>query len=308
MAGSDQESEYQAGLAQAGLAENQQDEEGGDFVSAFAKGLAVIQAFGEDAPALAVAEVAHRTNFSRASARRLLITLETLGFAARLGEKKFVLTPKVLLLGNAYLSSMPMWRFAEPVLEKLVSELGETCSLSVLDGHEVVYVLRIPVRRVVMDRVSTVGSHLPAYCSSMGRLLLAMLPEAQRERFLREVVMTAYTDKTITDRKQLRAALDTVRKRGYAWVSDEMQENVKGLAVPVYDIHGQVSSALAVSISSDSVDSEAFIRKVLPDLSRAAMRLSASMSVHFSNPPDSRSRRTPRQHGGSDAGGRRRRS
>lgn len=249
-----------------------------DFIAAFGKGLAVIQAFSESTPALTLSGVAQRTGLTRATARRFLLTLESLGFAERLDGKLFVLTPRVLLLGHAYLSSMPMWRFAEPVLERLVEDIGETCSLSVLDGTEVVYVLRIPVHRV-LNRISTVGSRLPAYCTSMGRLLLSSLPEDKLDAYLAQTAFIGYTDKTVADPLALRRHLALVRRTGYAWVSGEMEEHINGLAVPVHDANGKVIAALNVSVRRPEVDAEAFLRRTLPTLRRAAQRLSNSMIV-----------------------------
>lgn len=250
-----------------------------DLISGFANGLKVIQAFSDEAPKLTLGDVARRTGLSRASARRLLLTLVSQGFAERIEQDRyFVLTPKVLLLGNAYLSSNPMWRFAEPVLEQLVRAIGETCSLSVLDGHDAVYVLRIPVRRV-QDRVSTVGSRLPAYCTSMGRMLLAMLPEPTLDRYLEEARLVPYNATTVVDKARLRGALETIREEGHAWVAGEVQEGVQGLAVPVFDAQGRAIAALTVSVNQPGMDGPAFIRRALPELKRAATRLSSSMAT-----------------------------
>lgn len=248
-----------------------------DYISGFANGLKVIQAFSDEAPRLTLGDVAKRTGLTRASARRLLLTLVSQGFAERIEQDKyFVLTPKVLLLGNAYLSSNPMWRFAEPVLEQLVRAIGETCSLSVLDKHDAVYVLRIPVRRV-QDRVSTVGSRLPAYCTSMGRMLLAALPGPTLDRYMEEVRLVPYNAATLVDKSRLRSELETIRKEGYAWVAGEVQEGVQGLAVPVFGAQGRPIAALAVSINQPGLDGPAFIRRVLPEVKRAASRLSSSI-------------------------------
>lgn len=250
-----------------------------EFVTTFANGLAVIQAFSDEFPALTLSEVAQRTGLTRASARRYLHTLETLGFAERGANRTFVLSPKVLTLGHAYLTSMPMWRFAEPVLEQLVEQLGETCSLSMLDDVDVIYVLRIPVRRI-LDRISTVGSRLPAYCTSMGRLLLAALSDRELDHYLETTTRIPYTDKTLVHADDLRAHLEQVRRLGYAWVSGEVAEHISGLAVPVYDKNARVIAALTVSVRRTHIDSVAFIQRTLPALRKAANRLSSSMIVY----------------------------
>ena len=249
-----------------------------DFIETFAKGLAVIQAFSETSPALTITDVAQRTGLSRAAARRFLLTLETLGFAERLDGRTFTLTARVLLLGNAYLSSMPMWRFAEPVLSQMVEDIGETCSISVLDGTEVVYVLRIPVHRI-LDRISTIGSRLPAYCTSMGRLLLAYLPDAALDTYFVRTPLLPYTARTLTDEGALRASLLMIRRQGYAWLNGEMSVNLNGLAVPIYDRHGRVMAALNVSIRRPDVDPDHLLRTIVPYMRRAAQQISSSTMI-----------------------------
>ncbi|MCK9508611.1 MAG: helix-turn-helix domain-containing protein [Pigmentiphaga sp.] len=249
-----------------------------DFVGGLAKGLEVIQTFSDATPRLTLVEVAQRTGLTRASARRVLLTLCTLGFAEKVDDRHFMLTPKVLQLGNAYLSSTPMWQFAEPVLEQLVRELDETCSLSVLDGEDAVYVLRIPVRRV-LNRVSTVGSRLPAYCTSMGRMLLAMQTDDQLEHYLETVALRPYNASTIVDKAVLRDVLMKTRQDGFAWVAGEIVPSIKGLAVPVFHTSGRALAALTVSINRAELDDEAFVRRALPALKRASTRLSASMAA-----------------------------
>lgn len=249
-----------------------------DFVETFAKGLAVIQAFSETSPALTVSDVAQRTGLSRAAARRFLLTLETLGFAQRLDGRTFALTARVLQLGNAYLSSMPMWQFAEPVLSQIVEDIGETCSISVLDDTEVVYVLRIPVHRI-LDRISTVGSRLPAYCTSMGRLLLAHLPPILIDAYFERTPLLPYTARTVTDEQALRTQFQTIRRQGYAWLKGEMSLDLNGLAVPIHDRHGRVMAALNVSIRRPDVDPEHLLHTIVPYMRRAAQQISSSTMI-----------------------------
>ena len=247
------------------------------FIGAFGKGLAVIRAFGEGYAVLTLSQVAERTGLTRAGARRYLLTLEELGYAAQDG-RHFHLTPKVLSLGYAYLSSMPLWSFAEPILERLVEDINETCSLSVLDDTEIVYVLRIPVHRILSAGV-TVGSRLPAYCNSMGRVLLGGLNEAQLASYFARVELKPLTTRTVTSAAKLRRIVAADRGQGYAWVSGEMQEHIAGLSVPVLDPRGRVIAALNASVNRPDVAEKALIARLLPRLKRAAQQMSASVAI-----------------------------
>jgi IclR family pca regulon transcriptional regulator len=206
------------------------------------------------------------------------MTLEDLGFAARHGERHFVLTPKVLSLGYAYLTSMPLWTFAEPVLESLVEELGETCSIAVLDGTELVYVLRIPVHRILSQGV-TIGSRLPLHCHSAGRILLSGLTPVQLDAYFARAKLRAYTDRTVTDPARLRRTLVEVGRKGYAWVQGEMEESISGLSVPIFQPDGHVLAALNVSLNRKNASEAAAVRNLLPKLRRAGERLNASLAV-----------------------------
>lgn len=247
-----------------------------DFINSLSKGLAVIQAFSGDNRALTLAQAAARTRLSRAAARRVLMTLEELGFAAREGERHFVLTPRVLSLGYAYLSSMPLWNFAQPVMEALVGELGETCSLSVIDDTELVYVQRIPIRRI-LSRGSTIGTRLPLHCHSAGRVLLSGLTPTQLDSYFDRARIQAHTERTVTDPARLRRLVNDARRKGYAFVNGEMEANVSGLSVPVLDPDGTVLAALNVSYNRSGVTQAAVVRSALPALKRAAERLHTAL-------------------------------
>lgn len=183
------------------------------FINGLAKGLSVIQAFTSEARALTLAEAAYRTGLSRAAARRVLLTLVDLGFATRRGDRHFALTPRVLSLGYAYLSSMPLWSFAEPVLESLVEELQQTCSIAALDGTELVYVARIPVHRTLNQGLS-IGSRIPLYCHSAGRVLLSGFTPEQFEDYLQTADLRPLTSRTVTERATLREIIRDVQRRG----------------------------------------------------------------------------------------------
>lgn len=247
------------------------------FVGAFAKGLAVMRAFGDGASRLTLSEVAERTGLTRAGARRYLLTLQALGYAGHDG-RDFYLTPKVLSLGFAYLSSTPLWSFAEPILERLVEEFGETCSLSVLDDTDIVYLLRIPVHRILNSGV-TVGSRLPAYCNSMGRVLLGGLSRTQLDGYFERAELRPFTARTVTDPAALRRIVAADRRKCYSWVSGEMQDHIAGLSVPVVDREARVLAALNVSVNRAGVNQKALTASLLPKMRRAAEQMAGSLAI-----------------------------
>jgi IclR family pca regulon transcriptional regulator len=264
------------------LIEDEGDER--SFIQSLAKGLTVIQTFNGSQQPLTLARVAERTGLSRAAVRRVLITLEKLGFVARRDERHFVLTPRVLSLGYAYLTSMPLWAFAEPIMENLVHEVRETCTLAMLDDTEAVYVLRIPIHRILHQGV-TVGSRLPAYCTSYGRVLLSDLSPVQLDTYFSRARLERFTDSTLIDIAQLREVLNNVRRKGYSWVQGEMQEYVCGLSVPVFDAEGRVVAAINMSANRPDVSEKIFVREHLPMLKRAAERMNSSLVAGANHGP-----------------------
>ncbi|MFC4273642.1 IclR family transcriptional regulator domain-containing protein [Achromobacter aloeverae] len=247
------------------------------FINGLAKGLAVIQAFNNEARALTLSEAASRTGLTRATARRVLLTLVELGFASRFGDRHFALTPRVLALGYAYLSSMPLWRFAEPVLEGLVADLGETCSIAALDGHQLVYVVRIPVHRTLVQDVS-IGSRIPLYCHSAGRVLLSGFTPEQLDDYLRHADFQPLTRYTNTNPAELRRIVGDVRRQGYAWTSGEVEEGTCGLSVPIFQ-QGRLIAALNLSRMNASPSESDWLAQYLEPLRRAAAQLSNALSV-----------------------------
>jgi IclR family pca regulon transcriptional regulator len=251
---------------------------GKHFVNGLAKGLSMIQAFSAEAPALTLAEAAVATGLTRASARRLLMTLEDLGFVAREGVRHFILTPKVLALGYSYLASTPLWSFASPILQDLVEDVRETCAIAVQDDTDLVYVLRIPIHRILSQGV-LVGSRLPLYCHSAGRVLLSDLSPAQLDSYFMRARLKAFTPRTVVDPARLRKLLKDVIRQHYAWVSSEIEENIAGLSVPIRQVDGRVIAALNVSINQPAVKEEAMVKRLLPSLQAAADRIQASLLV-----------------------------
>jgi IclR family transcriptional regulator, pca regulon regulatory protein len=248
-----------------------------DFMLSLARGLATIRAFGGGGSQLSVADVARLTALSRASARRCLHTLTVLGYAAVAGGR-YELTPAILTLGQAYLSSMRVARVAQPVLERVSEELHESSSVAVLDGDEIVYVARAAARRILAISLA-VGSRLPAACTSMGRVLLAAADPDDRARFLRRVKLPRYTARTITDRQALAAELDAVRVQGYAVVDQELELGLRSCAVPIARRDGTVVAALNVGAHAARADASSLTRDVVPLLKRAAQEIGAALDT-----------------------------
>jgi IclR family pca regulon transcriptional regulator len=235
----------------------------GTFVQSLERGLAVIRALsGPDAQTLS--EVARATGLSRAAARRFLWTLETLGYVHADGGR-FALTPQVLDLGYAYLSGLALPQVAEPHLQRLVERVHESSSVSVLDGGDVIYVARVPTRRIMAVAIS-VGTRFPAYATSMGRVLLAALPPAELEVALATMTFRALTPKTVGSAAELRGVLDSVRDRGYALVDQELEAGLRSLAVPIHDRAGTVIAAMNLSVHASRTTAADMRRDLLPPL------------------------------------------
>ncbi|WP_425340634.1 IclR family transcriptional regulator [Caldimonas aquatica] len=246
---------------------------GDSYVQSFARGLAVVRTFSAEAPAQTIAEVAERAGLTRAGARRILHTLQHLGYVEAEG-RLFRLTPKILDLGFAYLSSLPLWNLAEPVMEDLVQDVKESCSAAVLDGTDIVYVLRVPTHKIMAINLG-VGSRLPAYCTSMGRVLLAGLPPAALEARLAQMRLEPRTPKTVTDPARLRELIEQVRMQGWALVAEELEEGLVSLAAPIRGRQGEVVAAINVSGQQHRTPPVVMLERFLPKLLKAAHEISA---------------------------------
>jgi IclR family pca regulon transcriptional regulator len=251
------------------------ERESADFVASLARGLAVVRAFGPDAHAMTLTQVAARTRMTRAAARRFLLTLQALGYAESDG-KHFRLTAKVLDLGYAYLSSMDLWDVAQPHMERLVAEVQESSSCSVLDGTDIVYVVRVPTKRIMSVALS-VGTRLPAYATSMGRVLLAALPPGQLDAYFRKATLAAQTPNTVTDEATLREILAEVGRWGFALVDQELEQGVRSIAVPLRNRAGQVIAAINVSAHAARVSQEQIVQRLLPKLRATADAIMKAM-------------------------------
>jgi IclR family transcriptional regulator, pca regulon regulatory protein len=217
-----------------------------DFVQSLERGLSVIRAFDEDHRELALSEVARSTGLTRAAARRFLLTLVKLGYV-NFSQGRFSLRPRVLELGYAYLSSLSLPEVAMPHMETLVAQINESCSISVLDETDIVYVARVPTRRI-MSITLAVGTRLPAFVTSMGRVLLAGLPDDELEERLARIEVVPLTSYTVKDMDALRAILVNVRRQGYAATDQELEEGLRSLAVPLRNAAGTVTAALNLSV------------------------------------------------------------
>jgi IclR family pca regulon transcriptional regulator len=244
---------------------------GADFVQSLERGLAVIRAFSAERPELTLSEVARATSLTRAAARRFLHTLHELGYVSQTG-RLFALRPRILELGFAYLSSLGLSEVATPHLETLVSTVHESSSVSVLDDDEVVYVARVPTRRI-MTVVIGVGTRFPAYATSMGRALLAGQSDDWLNGYLASVRLSPLTQWTITDPAKLRAELVRVRQQGWAMVDEELEEGLRAIAAPVHDPHGKVIAAVNVSAPTRRGGPEALREELLPHLLTAVRRI-----------------------------------
>jgi IclR family transcriptional regulator, pca regulon regulatory protein len=246
-----------------------------NFVQSLARGLSVIEAMGANGGPMTLSEAAVATGLSRAAARRLLLTLEELGYVASNG-RKFLLTPRVLGLGYSYLASLPLAQVVLPPMERVVDEVHESCSVSVLDGHEIVYVARVPTKRIMAVNLS-VGTRLPAYVTSMGRVLLAALPACDLECYLTSVDLVARTSRTVTTAAELRRLLATVARQGWALVDQELEDGVRSVAVPLHDRTGRVVAAMNVSGHATRTSRTHLTKDVLPRLQAAAAEIDAAL-------------------------------
>lgn len=243
-----------------------------DFVSGFARGLKVIEAFGETRQRLSIAEASKLTALDRATVRRSLLTLAELGYADYDG-KFFTLTPKILRLGHAYLQATPLPALLQPHLDLLSEKAGQSASASVLDGTEIVYIARASQRRVMSINL-TPGSRLPAYCASMGRVLLAALPESEVRAILARSELKKNTPKTRTDPEELIAEFSRVRAEGYAIIDQELEIGLCSIAVPIDNDRGETVAAINIGAPAVLVPAAEMKERYLPLLkeTQAALR------------------------------------
>ncbi|ARK20937.1 IclR family transcriptional regulator domain-containing protein [Sporosarcina ureae] len=251
----------------------------GDFIQSLERGLIVIQAFSEEFPELTVSQAATITGLSRPTVRRLLLTLEALGFA----ESKngiFSLTARTLSLGYAYLSSQNLWNLATPFMREFTEKTGESCSISVLEGTDIVYVARVQANRIMRINLN-IGSRLPAYATSLGHILLAHLPEDELDERLQTIDFNSFTQNTIVDLESLKQELRNVKQRGWAGVDQQLEEGLRSVAVPIIT-NGRVTASINCSAHAGRVSKEELRETFLPILQDTSRQISKAFITSLS--------------------------
>src|SRR6201992_2648295 len=244
------------------------------FMASLARGLVVIQAFPPQMPQMTISQLSARTGLSRAAVRRCLYTLSKLGFAGTEEAQRYSLRPKMLTLANTYTATSTLANAAQPILERMSAQLGESFSVATLDGEDIVYIARTSVTRVMSVDLH-IGSRLPAFCTSMGRVLLAYLPQDQLEQYLSRATFTQFTPRTITSADKLRLALRNVRRNGYALCDQELEIGLRSIAVPVQAPNGRVVATVNLSGHAPRMPMLEMQTRFLPHLRNAANELSA---------------------------------
>lgn len=248
---------------------------GADFVQSLARGLAVIRAFDRDRPHRTLSDVARDTGLSRAAARRFLHTLVELEYVGFDG-KVFWLRPRVLELGHAYVASLGLTAIVQPHLDRLSEVTGESCSVAVLDGDDVVYVARVAVSRIMSFAIGT-GTRFPALPTSLGRAIVGGGSVARQEQILARATVPAFTPLTVTDTDALRRILGDVREAGWALVDQELEVGLRSLAVPLRDASGEVVAGVNVSAAARRGDAAEIVTHLLPPLQDAARAMEADI-------------------------------
>ena len=247
----------------------------GDFVKSLARGLMVIQSFDAEHPSQTLSDVARQTGLSRVTARRLLLTLLDLGYV-NVDGRSFELAPGTLRLGYSYLSALGMPEVAQPYLQSLSKSIDESCSMTVLDGAEIVYVARAAANRLFSLTLG-IGSRLPAFCTSMGRVLLSDRDDADLERILSDSDLVARTEHTITAKRRIRAEIDAARKQGWYVIDQELELGVRAAAAPVRDRSGRIVAAVNVSAAVARMSLDQLVDDVVPEVVQTAAEISSAL-------------------------------
>ena len=245
---------------------------GDSYVQSFARGLEVIRSFSAQRPMQTLSEVAAQTGLTRAGARRILLTLQTLGYVHSDG-KHFQLTARILDLGFAYLSSQPLWNLATPLMETLSETVQESCSAGVLEGLDVMYVVRVHAHKIMSTNLG-VGSRLPAFWTSMGRMLLAGLPQSELHALLAQCLRVPYTRYTLMRDEELLDAIAQVRQQGWALINQELEEGLISVAAPLVNAQGQTVGAINVSGQVNRTNAQEMQSRILPHALQTAQSIS----------------------------------
>jgi IclR family pca regulon transcriptional regulator len=248
-----------------------------NFMTSLARGLVVIQAFTQQSPQMTISQLSIKTGLSRAAVRRCLYTLTKLGFAGAEDGSRYSLRPRMLTLSHTYTTSNTLSAAAQPILERMSATLRESFSVATLDGEDIVYIARTQVNRVMAVDLH-IGSRLPAYCTSMGRILLAYLPAEQLEQYLAKVNLIPHTTRTITSVEKLRLALRNIRRNGYAICDQEYEVGLRSIAVPVYSSTGRVVATLNLSGNAPRLSVLEMQNRFLTPLRNAASELSVFLN------------------------------
>jgi IclR family transcriptional regulator, pca regulon regulatory protein len=249
----------------------------GEFVQSLARGLRVLQSFDAEKPSMTLTEVAERTDLSRGTARRLLLTLDRLGFVGSDG-KRFWLKPQVMDLGYRYLSSLPWWQIAQPIIEEAAAAVNESCTVGILDGVDIIYTAGVDANRILSTNVR-IGSRLPAHATSTGRILLSLLTEEQLDRFFSATKLTPLTPKTVVDERALRAILQQAREDRYCLVDEELELGLRSVAMAVTDRAGRTRGAVTISSNAYRLAIPEIISRHVPVLRDACERIARSLPM-----------------------------
>jgi len=244
-----------------------------NFMTSLARGLAVIQAFSTQTRQMTISQLSVKTGLSRAAVRRCLYTLSKLGFAGAEDGQRYSLRPKMLTLSHTYTASNNLSSAAQPILERMSSQLRESFSVATLDGDDIVYIARTTVNRMMSVDLH-IGSRLPAYCTSMGRVLIAFQPPEDVERYLTRVILTPHTPRTVNTKEKLRMLLRNVRRNGYAVCDQEYEVGLRSLAVPVFSPTGKIVATVNLSGNAPRMPVMDMQTRYLPHLRSAANELS----------------------------------
>lgn len=246
-----------------------------NFMTSLARGLIVVQAFTLQHPQMTISQLSQRTGLSRAAVRRCLYTLTKLGFAGSDDGSRYSLRPRMLTLSHTFTASNNLATAAQPVLERMSAIYRESFSVATLDGQDIVYIARANGSDAsrIMSVDLHIGSRLPAYCTSMGRILLAWLPPEQLETYLNQVVLTPHTTRTITSVERLRGLLRSTRRNGYALCDQEYEVGLRSVAVPVFAPTGRVVATLNLSGNAPRLSILEMQSRFLPPLRAAAAEL-----------------------------------
>ncbi len=246
-----------------------------EFVQSLARGLQVLQCFDAANPSMTLTEVAGKTDLSRGTARRLLLTLERLGFVGGDG-KQFWLKPQVMDLGYRYLASLPWWQIAQPIIEEVSSAVNEPCNVGILDGADIIYTAGVEINRIVSTNIR-IGSRLPAHATATGRVLLSLLPNQQLDQFFRNAKRARLTPRTVIDERTLRSILRQVRAEQYCLVDEELELGLRSVAVAVTDRTGKTLGAMSISSNAHRLETSEIISRHLPALRDACEKIARTV-------------------------------